>query len=86
MLSVEIVRPMESLIDEVKLCKKLLYSLSTKLDTLNTAFSWCFALLALWIIIAPILCYFLFPRHYKTLSEKISSLEAQIKDLQQKLS
>ena len=86
MLSVEIVRPMETLIDEVKLCHALLDAVNTKLNTLNTIFCWCFALLVLWIIIAPILWDFLISRHDKSLSEKISALESKIKDLQQKLS
>ena len=38
MLSVEIVRPMETLIDEVKLCHALLDAVNTKLNTLNTIF------------------------------------------------
>ena len=60
--------------------------LDKTVDRLISMFSLWLVFLTIAVAIAPMLREFFVYRHDKSLNEKISVLEAQIKDLQQKLS
>ena len=61
-------------------------NIKDSLGLMTTIFTWGFAAVAIGVAVAPIIKGWVDSWKDKSLSEKISALESQIKDLQQKLS
>lgn len=61
-------------------------NIKDSLGLITTIFTWGFAAVAIGVAVAPIIKGWVDNWKDKSLSEKISSLEAQIRELQQKLS
>ena len=60
-------------------------NIKDSLGLMTTIFTWGFAAVAIGVAVAPIIKGWVDSWKDKSLSEKISALESQIKDLQQKL-